>query len=264
MLLLRELRRLQIFRILGRGSVLLQIRGCSPYKQPWVKLSLTFLLLSSVLVACSGLGGNTGSTGNTTSKGSVAPTATLAPVTLSALHWCDKTSMVFRDSAAATVQGTALPTPVAALGPANGTPTTITDWSVVKADLGFTVFLPLTLAPGSCLQSVSGILRNAIIGSNFIITYLLPNHDSITFSQTFSTKSTTFQCNPMTTTTSATGTAQSSTPTVTPTLTATDPVQLCSGVKNTTSIVFSAPGSTDSLQEIFQQLQPNVNWIPTA
>ncbi|HLG76953.1 MAG TPA: hypothetical protein VKX46_11105, partial [Ktedonobacteraceae bacterium] len=143
--------------------------------------------------------------------------------------------------------------------PANGTPVALTNWSVVKANLGFTIFLPATLPGDTCLLSAASTLRHALIGSNFIITYLLANHDSITFSQAAQrTAGAAFQCNP------AQGlntTSKQVTPTPGP---AGDPVQLCSGTRDGTNIVFSARGKTSVLQQLFQSLQPNTDWIPTT
>src|SRR5438477_66657 len=42
------------------------------------------------------------------------------------------------------------------------------------------------------------------------------------------------------------------------------PVLLCTGVKDSTSIVFSRPGSEQSLKQFFDALQPNVTWVPGA
>ncbi|MBV9228207.1 MAG: hypothetical protein JOZ18_02750 [Chloroflexi bacterium] len=230
----------------------------------------SILLASILLVSCSGfsLGG-----GGTSTKS--APTQ--VTLGLAKLHWCGKPLMLFRDentlvsataspgtvTAASTV--TAAPTAATTLPPANGTPTTITDWVQVKANLGFTVYLPATLPAGTCLVSVSGTLRDPLLGSSFIIGFLLPDHDSISLSEApLRSQNPEFQCNVSSNTTVAGGgTKGGATPTVTPAQTQV-PVQLCTGARDTTNIVFSARGTTDALQKFFRALQPDVNWIPAS
>ncbi len=215
------------------------------------------LLLSFVVVACSD---------GTTSTPSVAPgknavQATPGPIVLSGLHWCGKPAMVFRDQADPNVAKVAGQTN---LGPANGTPTAINDWNTVKNNLGFTTFLPKTLPAGSCLLNVSGSLRDPIFGSNFTITYVLPGQNSISFSQAPSrSQNTSFQCNVSNAlATDGNGAAtKEGTPVATSTPTS-NPIQLCNGVREKTSIVFSARGTTPTLEQFFQGLQPDVNWMP--
>jgi hypothetical protein len=171
--------------------------------------------------------------------------------------------MVFRDQAApatSTVQSATQST----LGPANGTPTTVTDWNVVKNNLGFTIYLPKTLPTGSCLLNVSGSLRDPIFGSNFTITYVLPDQSSISFSQAPArTQSTGLQCSVSSSPAPAGNGALVApvTPGVTPIPTS-NSIQLCNGVREKTNIVFSARGTTAALEQFFQALQPNVDWVP--
>ena len=142
-------------------------------------------------------------------------------------------------------------------------PKTLTDWKVVKANLGFTIFLPSTLPIGTCLTSASATLRDPIVGSNFTVGYLLPNHDAISLSEAplRSQKSAAFQCSISVNTPGTSGGPKGGTPTATP---GQDPVQLCTGGRDTTNIVFSARGKTDALQKFFLALQPNVNWLPAS
>lgn len=222
------------------------------------------LLLSFVVVACSdgtssAPGNSTGSSnGNNGSTG--APQATPAPAALSSLHWCDKPSMVFRDQADANA---AKNSPQTKLGPANGTPTVIADWNTVKENLGFTIFLPKTLPAGSCLLNVSSSLRDPIFGSNFTITYILPDQNSVSFSQAPSrAQNTSFQCNVSDSpAANGNGAVKKGTPDATPAPTA-NPVQLCNGVREKTNIVFSARGATPTLEQFFQGLQPDIDWMP--
>ena len=226
-------------------------------------LLLSFVV-SFVMVACSdGTSSAPGRSSNTGSTGS-APQATPAPATLSSLHWCGKPSMVFRDQADANA---AKNLPQTKLGPANGTPTAINDWNTVKENLGFTIFLPKTLPAGSCLLNVSSSLRDPIFGSNFTITYVLSDQNSVSFSQAPSrSQNASFQCNVSDApATDGSGVAKKETPGATPGATpasTANPVQLCNGVREKTNIVFSARGATPALEQFFQGLQPDVDWMP--
>src|SRR5262245_25425806 len=51
---------------------------------------------------------------------------------LNQLHWCDVPTVLFQDGS-------------------KSPPATLTDWSEVKSQLNFTVYLPSTLPDGSCL-----------------------------------------------------------------------------------------------------------------
>src|SRR5207248_3174031 len=42
------------------------------------------------------------------------------------------------------------------------------------------------------------------------------------------------------------------------------PNQICSGVMDTTNVIFSARGTTESLQKFFSALQPHISWIPAS
>src|SRR6266566_3607792 len=118
-------------------------------KQSW--LSLAVLLISVLLVGCSGLfGGNTSG-------------ASTQPVALSELQWCNnKPDETFMNDAT-------LAAPQATNSSSNGTPVAIS-WSTFKANLGFTIFLPATLPDGSCLLKPFGWVHNASSHNSFIIT----------------------------------------------------------------------------------------------
>lgn len=227
-------------------------------------LTLGFFLISLFCSACSNPFGGANASGTPGS----------AQQALDKISWCGTPSMVFRDEGAVapTVTPTATApakatatatstssTPVA--GP--GTPSTVTSWSVVKSKLGFTVYLPTSLARGSCLVSAQATIHDPIYGGegSFTIGYLLPDHTSLSLSETPLLKSldATFQCN----SSSAATPTSNSTPSPTPTTSAT-PNQLCSGAKNTTSIVIAGPGSVAHVQQIFDNLQPDVTWIPAS
>ena len=231
----------------------------------WLCLSTCLLLSSFILVSCS-----SPSVGGSTAGPTVKPT--IQQVALSKLHWCNKPFIVFRDEhAPVTLTPGGTPTVTAkatATATASGTPTTVpspttlTDWSQIKPNLGFTVFLPTTLPATTCLVSASGTLNDPIFGGNFIIGYLLADNSPLSLSEApVRTNSREFQC-----TTSKGGASQTaqiprttSSPTASPTKV---PVLLCTGVKDNTSIVFSRSGSEQSLKQFFDALQPNVTWVP--
>jgi hypothetical protein len=202
------------------------------------------LFLSLLLAACSmGNGTNT--------SGSATPTTSL-----SQLKWCSKPSMVFRDEGAS---GTSLATPGAIPTAVSGTPTTITDWNQVKDRLGFTLYLPASLSSGTCVISAFGTIHDPVFGSSFTIGFMLPTHDSISLSEApLRSQDPKFQCNA-----SATGTPTGSTATSASSGNQAG-IQICNGAHNSTNIVFSARGSASNLQQFFNNLQPNVNWIPAA
>jgi hypothetical protein len=207
-------------------------------------LSLVLLLAGSMLFASCSFPGFTDSPRATPTP---KPTPTPATLQLAQVSWCGKPVMVFRDLAASG-------TPGVASGPA----TTLTDWTQVKPLLGFTVYLPTTLPNGSCLVSASGTVHDPILGGNFVIGYVLPDHSSLTLSQAPQrAKGSTFQCS-----TTATGGAK--VVTLTPSAMPQATVQICSGTHGSTSIIFSASGNTDALQQLFNTLQPDVNWVPAS
>lgn len=248
-----------------------------PRVQARSSLALCLALLWLALAACSNPfgGGNNNTAGPT-------PTATSAAQPLASLHWCGKPSMLFRNEGApvtvtttatttttptgtATTAGT---TPTATTTPVGvPTPTTITSWDVVKANLGFTVYLPATLPTGTCLVSAQATIHDPTFGGSFLIGYLLPDHTSLTISEApLSSQNTAFQCNVSNSTlaqqtieqSGATGAAQTkASPTALP-------LQLCSGAQSTTNVVLSARRSVEYLQQFFTSLKPDVTWIPTT
>ena len=256
----------------------------SPRQSTYACYYLAFALLAAVLlVSCSNpFGGSS----------QASPTATALPANLplAQLKWCGKPTMLFRDegaaptvTATATATATTSPTATATTGASPtatatatasssptsgaGTPTTITDWNVVKTNLGFTVFLPANLPRAACLVSAQATIHDPTFGGSFLIGYLLPDHTSITISEApLTSQNTTFQCS-----VSNSSTAQKSSPSATATGTpqvpaspTPVPLQLCSGAKNTTNIVLSARRSVEYLQQTFNTLQPNVSWIPAS
>ncbi len=254
----------------------------SPNRFAWLQMT-TFLLLSNLFLAsCTSLfGGGSG----------LMPTATQSVLALSQLHWCGKPSMLFRNEGAvvtpvttATVSPTpgvtttvivtpgttftttvgSTPTTTATVAP--GTPTTISDWSEVVANLGFTVFLPSKLPRNTCLVNAQATIHDPIIGGSFTIGYLLPDHSALSLSEApLISQNTAFQCNPSSSATPQTNaTPKAGTPLSSPGATQGASLLLCSGAKETTNIVMSARGSTDQLQQIFNNLQSHITWIPAS
>lgn len=254
----------------------------SPGRCTCIFLAAILLLSNVFLAACS--------TSFSFGGGQATSTATATPseLALAQLHWCGKPSKLFRDEGAVTPTATAsaIPgvtstttvtpgvtatitvgsteTPTATVAP--GTPRTITDWSEVETGLGFTVYLPATLAGGTCLVNAQATIHDPIIHGSFTIGYLLPDHSALTFSEApLISQNTSFQCNTSNATTpQANNTPKTGTPTVSPSSTHEVPILLCSGAKDMTNVVMSARGSSDHLQQIFHNLQPNVPWIPAS
>ncbi|HET8840831.1 MAG TPA: hypothetical protein VFN35_05155 [Ktedonobacteraceae bacterium] len=226
-------------------------------------LAAGLVLGSLFFSACTGPGG-----------GNSSATPTSSTQAANQTKWCDKPLMVFRDEGAFTptaapqVTATATPTgtPVATgtPGAGPGTPSTITDWSVVKANLGFTVYLPTKLAKGTCLVSAQATIHDPIFGGSFTIGYLLPDHTSLSISEApLQSQNTTFLCSSTVTPTPITSGKTATPGTATVTASPTPANQLCSGAKEKTNIVISGPGTESQLQQIFTSLQSDVNWIPT-
>jgi len=245
-----------------------------------------FLLLSNVFLAACSTSFSFGGQGSSTA------TATPSELALTQLQWCGKPSMLFRDEGAVTptAAASAIPgvtstvtstttvtpgvtasttvgstkTPTVSVAP--GTPRTITDWSEVEAGLGFTVYLPATLPGGTCLVNAQATIHDPIIGGSFTIGYLLPDHSALSLSEApLISQNTAFQCNTSNgTTPQVNNTPKAGTPTVSPRSTQEVPFLLCSGAKGMTNVVMSARGSSDRLQQIFQNLQPNISWIPAS
>ncbi len=247
-----------VFRFLSRGTR--QSRYAFSY------LALSALLAGILLASCS----------NPFTSSQASPTTLPADVPLAKLAWCGKPSLLFRDEGAiptATATSTATVTATATVGSSptstigSGTPTTITNWKVAKADLGFTVFLPVNLPRSTCLVSAQATVHDPTFGGSFLIGYLLPDHTSITISEApLTSQNATFQCSVSnSSTTQKSGAAASATGTPNATASPTPvPLQLCSGAKGTTNIVLSARRSVEYLQQTFNALQSNVTWIPAS
>ena len=253
-------------------------------KLAWLLLASCLLLSNLFLASC------TSSFGGSSSSSTATATATPLELALAQLHWCGKPSMLFRDEGAVTPTVTASSTPevtatsttTATVAPgitatatvgststvtaAPGTPSTITDWSEVETNLGFAVYLPSRLPGGTCLVNAQATIHDPIIGGSFTIGYLLPDHSALTLSEApLLSQNPEFQCNPSNgTAPQANNTPKAGTPVSSPGATQEALLLLCSGAKSTTNVVISARGSLDHLQQIFNNLQPNISWIPSS
>jgi hypothetical protein len=251
-------------------------------KLAWLQLASCLLLSNLFLASCtSSFGG---------SSSSSTAMATPSEIAIAQLHWCGKLSMLFRDEGAVTPTVTASSTPeltatsttTATVAPgitatttvgstptvtaAPGTPSTITDWSEVETNLGFTVYLPSTLPGGTCLVNAQATIHDPIIRGSFTIGYLLPDHSALSLSEApLLLQNPEFQCNPSNgATPQANNTPKAGTPVSSPGATQGVLLLLCSGAKSTTNVVMSARGSSDHLQQIFNNLQPDISWIPSS
>ncbi|SRR6266566_3344197 len=249
------------------------------WRPTWISLALNLCIASFLLVSCSGpsFGGSAGG-----SSATIVPTPAQLP--LAKLHWCNKPFILFRDEHAPvtgtpTTASSTPATTVTATGTLTsptttsvGTPTTVTDWSQVKPNLGFIVFLPAVLPRGSCLVSASGTLHDPIFGGNFIIGYLLPNSNPLSLSEApVRSNSPQFQCTPAKGDTGSSSDASirvpgnSATPAPAATASPTPmPILLCTGVRDNTNIVFSGRGTEASLKQFFDTLQSDVEWVPAS
>lgn len=165
--------------------------------------------------------------------------------------------MVFRDEGGGVTE-----TAARTRATARATPTTLTNWDRVKTLLGFTVYLPTSLPDGTCLMSASGTVHDLVFGSSFTIGYLLPTDDPINISEAPAhMQNLIFQCN-ASNTYNTVNKVVSSSGVSSPTAATKAQVQICTGMQQGTSIVLAARGTTNDLKTFFQNLQPNVDWVP--
>lgn len=236
---------------------------------------LLALTTTMLLTACFDSSGSSGSTPTVTPAGDLP---------LAQLHWCPDVKMkapsftaygtpgttatsTSTPGATATAKPGTTPPSTATVAATPGTPTTLTDWSEVKADLGFTVYLPSALPRNTCLESASAVIHAPTVGGSFLIAYRLPDDTSIIISEIpLASQNTSFICN-VYNTSNTTGQKHAASSTATPQITASPtptPLQLCFGAKSTTYIGLSARKSIKYLQQVFTLLQSDVTWIPAT
>jgi hypothetical protein len=193
--------------------------------------STVFVLLALALAACAG---------STTS----APNATT--LELSRISWCDQPSVEFQDDGK-------LSHPI------------LQDWTAIQGQLGFTPYLPTTLPKGACLALVGGSIHDPIFVGHFRITYTVPVIGPLSFSEAPkqpnipATLSGKVQCTAVPPSSTPSG-ASSATPGATPT----SPLNVCVGTIGNTNISVASAQSSGDLAQLFNALQPNVNWVPQA
>lgn len=146
-----------------------------------------------------------------------------------ALHlvpWCDRPSITFQDDSTSAQ-------------------TIITEWSLVKDQLGFTLYLPESMPKGSCLALAGGSIHDPIYGGRVSITYVLPDSGPLAFSEApkrpnMSDKA---QCVQSTQDTKTT---------------------ICLGAVDNTSVTIASRQSASDLQAVFGKLKANPTWQPTV
>jgi hypothetical protein len=184
----------------------------SRIRQPiWGAACLAALLV--VLGGCS-LGGGSGST---------PPSGELA---LTQIPWCDSVSINFIDSSSVNQDS-------------------ITSWSAVSNQLGFTPYLPTTFPKGTCLVLAGGSIHDPIFGGHFVITWNLPGNVPMSFSEAPKRAGlgSSLQC--------AGSTQQSKT-------------EICLGTEGDTGITIASTESASAIQSLFKALAPNVDWLPAG
>ncbi len=186
------------------------------------------LLLAALVVAGCASGGTTNST-----------TSVLAQ-----LPWCDQPAVSFQDDSK-------LNRPL------------LSDWQEVKGQLGFTPYLPETMPKGTCLALAGGSIHDPIFGGRFLITYYVPTTGPISFSEAPKSAAGAshlpdqVQCSQAGVTPTAGGT-----PSASPAATAAPALTVCLGTISGTNVSIASAQSPTSLQQVFNALKPDVNWVP--
>ncbi|MFI5274326.1 MAG: hypothetical protein ACHQ4H_14930 [Ktedonobacterales bacterium] len=177
-----------------------------------ISAACALLTLTGTLAGCALFGGSS------------TATSASAPG-LAQLAWCDQPYLNFVDANSTT------------LSPIN-------DWSQVRDQLGFTLYLPASLPKGSCLALAGGSIHDPIYGAHVSLTWdVAPDQQPLSFSE--APKRATganVQCE---------ASAQDAN------------VSICLGTISGTSITMVARKSPADLQAIFNALKPNVEWLPS-
>ncbi len=163
---------------------------------------------------------------------------------LSALPWCDAPLISFQDDSQPSQPS-------------------LTQWDSVKAQLGFTPYLPTSLPKGSCLDLVGGSIHDPVFGGHLSITWVLPTSGPISFSEAprrGAAVTATPQCVTNSPTPQATASASA---TATPQAGG-DTTTICIGALGDASVTLASHLSASALQAYYAKLQPNVDWQPTA
>lgn len=123
----------------------------------------------------------------------------------------------------------------------------LSNWTDVKDQLGFTVYLPSSLPKGTCLALAGGSIHDPIYGGHLEVTYLLPGQPDqvpLAFSEApkRSGMSSSVQC---------VQSPQDSKTTI------------CLGAIDNTSVTIASRQSSSQLQSVFSSLTSNANWLPS-
>jgi hypothetical protein len=197
------------------------------------------LALGLMLAGCSGGSSGLGAGGDN-------------DVGLASVPWCDQPLMSFQDDGTTAQK-------------------TISDWSQVKDQLGFTPYLPATLPKGTCLALAGGSIHDPVFGGKFSVTYVLPGSGALAFSEApkRANISEDLQCisspvpgtTPSGSSSTPTATSGPSTPTATPQAAA---PTICQGIVQNTSVTVVGRQSASDLKNLYNNLQGNVTWVPTS
>jgi hypothetical protein len=167
---------------------------------------------------------------------------------LTQVPWCDVPAISFQDNGK-------LSHPI------------ISDWNVVKGQLGFTPYLPSQLPKDSCLALAGGSIHDPIFGGRLRVTYNLPTVGPLSFSEApkhagqAGNLSDKVQCSQAAPTSSATPTASAG-GTPTPGATPAPALAVCLGAIANTNVSIASAQPTGDLERLFISLQPNVDWVP--
>ena len=157
-------------------------------------------------------------------------------------------------------------------GSASATPTIVTNWTQIQAQLGFTIYLPAKLSVDVCLTGVEGDIHLPQ-GNTFRITYdyyQRTYHNRIILSERpTSASQTKMQCESLTNYDQQDTTHFPIAPLENiiegDTNTSSNPApSICEGQVTQTLILFQAPENPGQLAADFQALQPNIAFIPTC
>lgn len=159
--------------------------------------------------------------------GGSAKTHVSTTIALNTVPWCGGQSLLSFQDDSTTAQ------------------TTITDWSKIETQLGFTPYLPATLPKDTCLALAGGTIHDPIYGGHLSVTYIMPSIGPVSFSEApvHQGQQSTLQC--------VTSTQDKST-------------SICLGVQGTTTVTIASKQSTTDLEKLFKTLKPQANWTPAA
>lgn len=169
-------------------------------------------LLAVLVMALSGCNGSSSKSSSTTPG-------------LTTLSWCDRPYLNFVDASSSAQ-------------------TPINDWTQVKSQLSFTLYLPPSLPTGSCLALAGGSIHDPIYGAHVSLTWdVAPDMQPLSFSEAPKRGADAqAQCQ---------ASAQDA------------KISICLGTIANTSITVVSRKAPADLQAIYATLKPNVEWLPS-